>query len=405
MNSSGLSWSSPRTVRLFIVVVAAVVIYSTVGSWTSRGVLVSTESSGRVAWTDVKQADGPLAGTEHWHPSWALPMSESTSASADLERISNRTLGFEKIIAIGLPERSDKRDALELMAALTGFDIDWVDGVKSASISEKAVPFGVNMKDVQDNFLGSWRGHLNAVRRIVESGSSSALIMEDDMDWDAHLMLQLADIARGTRQILGDTSHAPHSPYGDSWDVLWLGHCGEPFPETLEENVGLEDSIKAKISAKYMINDEKTVPPYTQVSKLVNWSVYPPHTRLVHLTAAPICSFAYAITQSAARKILYALSIDGLRMAFDNSLAQLCRDAVYDLVRNRDGGYRLKCISVNPTIMFHHKAKGRLSGDSDIQSYGKDGTTREKGFSESIKWSMRLNLRNILTGQALEAQF
>lgn len=47
---------------------------------------------------------------------------------------------FEKVIAVGLPERSDKRDALSLMASVTGFTLAWVEGVLGSSISEKAIP-------------------------------------------------------------------------------------------------------------------------------------------------------------------------------------------------------------------------------------------------------------------------
>ena len=42
---------------------------------------------------------------------------------------------------IGLPERSDKRDALSLMASLTGFSLTWIDGVLGKTISDKALPF------------------------------------------------------------------------------------------------------------------------------------------------------------------------------------------------------------------------------------------------------------------------
>lgn len=87
------------------------------------------------------------------------------SVQLDLERVINKTLGFEKVIAIGLPERSDKRDAMELMASLSGFDIEWVDGVKPSSIPSKAVPYGIDPSAIQDNFLGSWRGHMNAIRQ------------------------------------------------------------------------------------------------------------------------------------------------------------------------------------------------------------------------------------------------
>ncbi|KAL7945255.1 glycosyltransferase family 25 protein [Trichoderma barbatum] len=329
----------------------------------------------------------------------------TTSAQLDFGRVSNKTLGFEKVIAIGLPERSDKRDALELMASLSGFDIEWVDGVKPSSIPNKALPYGIDPTAIQDNFLGSWRGHMNAIRQVVEQEAGSALIIEDDMDWDIHLKFQLHNIAHGARQIMRETSPLPHSPYGDDWDVLWLGHCGEPFPETLEENAGLPPESIAQMSAKYIIHDDGTVPPYNKVSQLVDWSQYQPHTRIVHMSAAPICTFAYAISQRGARKILYGLSVDGLHMAFDNSLAQLCRDAMYGLGRNQSSGLNLRCLSVNPTIMFHHKAKGLVASGSDIQNVGSDGSVREKGETESIQWSMRLNLQNILTGKKLEAQF
>ncbi|KAL7793134.1 glycosyltransferase family 25 protein [Trichoderma ceciliae] len=333
------------------------------------------------------------------------PLGLKKSAQLDFGRVANKTLGFEKVIVIGLPERSDKRDAMELMASLSGFDIEWVDGVKPSSIPNKAVPFGIDPAAIRDNFLGSWRGHMNAIRQVVEQELGSALIIEDDMDWDIHLKSQLHDIAHGARQILHESLTLPHSPYGDDWDVLWLGHCGEPFPETLEENAGLPLDDLAQMSAKYIIHDDETVPPYSQVSKLVDWTQYRPQTRIVHLSAAPICTFAYAVSQRGAKKILYGLSVDGLHMAFDNSLAQLCRDAMFELGRKQSSGYKMKCLSVNPTIMFHHKAKGLVAAGSDIQNVGGDGSVREKGETESIKWSMRLNLKNILTGKELESQF
>lgn len=240
---------------------------------------------------------------------------------------------------------------------------------------------------------------------IVEQRISSALIMEDDMDWDVHLKSQLQTVARGARHVFPGSPRHPNSPYGDSWDILWLGHCGEPFPETLEENAGLDDHAQARMSAKYLIRDDKTVPPYSQLSHLVDWGLFPAKTRIVHMSAAPICSFAYAVSQKGAQKLLHSLSVEGLHMAFDNSLAQVCRDAVFDLGREQDGGYGAKCVSVNPTIMFHHKARGLVSADSDIQSYGKGGDVREKGMTESIMWSARLNLKNLLTGKPLDAQF
>jgi hypothetical protein len=84
---------------------------------------------------------------------------------ADLGRITNRTLGFEKVFSIGLNERTDKRDALTLMSSLTGFDIEWIEGVRPGNIADKAVPFGIDASAVRDNFLGTWRGHMNVIRQ------------------------------------------------------------------------------------------------------------------------------------------------------------------------------------------------------------------------------------------------
>lgn len=153
MKSSSMGWSSARNVRLAMMAVSAIAIYSVIVAWTSGGVFVSDWAPARVSWADTKDApQGPAHGSHHIEPS-------------DFGRVANRTLGFEKVIAIGLPERSDKRDALDLMASLSGFDVDWVDGVKSSAIPAKAVPFGIDVSKVQDNFLGSWRGHMDAIRQ------------------------------------------------------------------------------------------------------------------------------------------------------------------------------------------------------------------------------------------------
>lgn len=87
------------------------------------------------------------------------------STPDDINRVTNATLGFGKVFVVGLPERSDKRDAISLSSALTGFDIEWVDGVRGEAIPDKAVPFGIDRKKLMETNLGSWRGHMNAIRR------------------------------------------------------------------------------------------------------------------------------------------------------------------------------------------------------------------------------------------------
>lgn len=87
------------------------------------------------------------------------------STPTDINRVANDTLGFAKVFVVGLPERTDKRDAISLSSALTGFDIEWVDGVRGETIPDKAVPYGIDRNKLMETNLGSWRGHMNAIRR------------------------------------------------------------------------------------------------------------------------------------------------------------------------------------------------------------------------------------------------
>lgn len=89
------------------------------------------------------------------------------SDTEDINRVTNGTLGFGKVFVVGLPERTDRRDAIALTSSLTGFDVEWVDGVHGPEIPDKAVPFGVDRGVLMETNLGSWRGHMNAIRRCV----------------------------------------------------------------------------------------------------------------------------------------------------------------------------------------------------------------------------------------------
>ena len=61
-----------------------------------------------------------------------------------LLRLLDRTLlttdQFEKILALGLPERSDRRDALTLMSSYQNVKLEWMDAVKGEDIKQVAWP-------------------------------------------------------------------------------------------------------------------------------------------------------------------------------------------------------------------------------------------------------------------------
>ncbi|KAI9799162.1 MAG: hypothetical protein M1833_004202 [Piccolia ochrophora] len=307
-----------------------------------------------------------------WEPSSTYDVPQSFASTQ------NRTLGFERIFAVGLKERSDRRDALTLQADLTGMHVDWVDGYKGRDIVDKAVPIGVNRNDMGEANVGSWRGHIDTIRSMLDNDISTALILEDDVDWDVRLKSQLINFARGARFIRNTPESAPTlSPYGDDWDVLWLGHCGEHFP--------------ANDSRRFVISGDPSVPAYQNTYQPENdmqKESFPEHTRIVHTSDAPICTFAYAVSRRGAQKIMYALSVAKLEGNFDNALAWFCQAKTLGA----------RCVSVQPTYFFHHRPAGTSRKDSDINRWGEDNEVqREVGFTENIRWSVRLNMEQIIT--------
>jgi hypothetical protein len=198
--------------------------------------------------------------------------------------------------------------------------------------------------------LGCWRGHLNIIRRcvqlclqnvpsiriltssssIVENKLASAFIMEDDADWDIRLLSQLPELAKGVRSISNIPFSEPqYSPYGDNWDIIWPGHCGDILPQNDDR--------------RYIIEHDDTVAPKAHQTWLKGLKEYPEYTRMVHRAGAPMCTFGYAVSYRGAEKILMALAIKaGANWAIDNGLGFLCKNGYLDM----------KCFSIEPQL-FH----------------------------------------------------
>ena len=60
----------------------------------------------------------------------------------------------------------------------------------------------------------------------VASDLDTAMIIEDDVDWDVAIKEQMPLISDAVANFSRVDLNNP-APYGRSWDVLWLGHCGE----------------------------------------------------------------------------------------------------------------------------------------------------------------------------------
>ena len=130
--------------------------------------------------------------------------------------------------------------------------------------------------------------------RMIAEKIESALIMESDADWDLRIKEVLEGVATASKRLLDWPFDAPVRsgifPYGDKWDVIWLGHCG---------------SWNFENHRIYSFHDS-TVPPqdyqYT-FSSMPKVDQQSPGTRSVFPLAFAVCSTAYAISNAGAVKL------------------------------------------------------------------------------------------------------
>jgi hypothetical protein len=255
--------------------------------------------------------------------------------------------------------------------------------------------------------------YVDTQSRVVERNLTAALILEDDSDWDIRLKSQLFTVARGARLFqqqrkkardsstgldvhLHDRTRLPpsKSPYGDDWDVLFLGHCGVKFP----------DSSRKLPNSRIIISNDETVPapqhlrPHPFANPDVLGSLYPPHTRVVHHPLGGICSFAYAISQSGARKILYEFGVKGFTEQFDVALGKFCDGTLRETLGGKDDRKTAhavpNCITTQPTLFSHRYGR---EVESDIEIQGGGYITKEQ--TKYIRWSMRMNLGKMVNGE------
>ncbi|OLL23566.1 Procollagen galactosyltransferase 1-B, partial [Neolecta irregularis DAH-3] len=140
-----------------------------------------------------------------------------TEPSLQVSGVYNGTLGFGQIYCTNLPHRTDRRDAMQLNSIMSGISVEFIDGVYGDKIDNRALI-----------------GHLD---RNMPDGEKdgTALILEDDLDWDIHLKDTLSKTAEKIREMESERLHTvindPRLPYGDTWDIIYLGNCYEAAPD------------------------------------------------------------------------------------------------------------------------------------------------------------------------------
>lgn len=206
--------------------------------------------------------------------------------------------------------------------------------------------------------------------------------MEDDADWDIAIKAQLQSFALAARAMQGTGDSATASPYGDDWDVLWIGHCG----------------VECKTDKPFVhIPNDPTILPSHRF--LPYWREPPPierpeDSRLICIANDGVCSIVYAVSYHGAQRILAALSANpsgiaeeiDLSVPFDVSLGRLC-----------GSGY-LRCFAPYPSLTGGYRSGGSSSRSSDISDQGGDEGEMEGPSSSGVKYSTMMNINRILKG-------
>jgi hypothetical protein len=229
---------------------------------------------------------------------------------------------------------------------------------------------------------------------MVQKRIQSALILEDDADWDVLLKPQMLSFARGTRALQNSTLPL-NSPYGDSWNLLNLGHVGvnnKPFKEqkyyVTHNDPTVISQARRTYGRKPDLSAEKLQGNYTRFVLEVN---------RVTGTAA------YALSLRGAARLLYDQAIVPNAQPIDLAISDVCR---------HDTWKEAFCLGVYPSIFGLFRGIGPIDRDSDrrseddIDSAAKDETKpppvvnmRKVADSKFTVFPVSLNIEGLLRGE------
>lgn len=283
----------------------------------------------------------------------------SLATLAPREAAANATLGFQKILTVSTGP-SWRTRGLRAAAAYTGLDIDIPNHpVVTTELAEAFRKIGDDATVADRPPLGAalaWLSHLDMLKHVVQSGFDTALILEDDVDWDITLKDQIRLISDAVRKFTNVPDSDP-SPYGHDWDILWIGHCGEHTdPDT--ERVEYPDSTVQKHAN------------YTGWSEKYMKNIGEGH-RLVQRAINPVCTFAYAVTQQGAQNVLEWAG-SGQNQAFDIRLMQACRPKL------------LNVVSVQPEVMHHYTPPHEAGYWSQVDAGDGKGVASDEASFETV---------------------
>ena len=204
----------------------------------------------------------------------------------------NSTLDFQKIIAISSAGDVKAKEELKRAIKFSQLDIDIVDQLAGVSAELNEVPYKVS--DLLSSKELAWaRTHIHIWREIVEKGWTTAIIIQDKVDWEVDIRKFVPVMNEGLRMIL-DVDKPLAFP--QEWDIIVLGGSYDTAQAIVEQGTVVELSsdlnFLPEVVEPWVANAIKKYYGNTKVRRLLQRSS----------TCMEI--FAYAVSQKGARRLL-----------------------------------------------------------------------------------------------------
>ncbi|KAL9124181.1 MAG: hypothetical protein Q9217_006467 [Psora testacea] len=317
--------------------------------------------------------------------SWRDMISNSfthlTSRISSIEEedpILNSTLGFQNIFVLSLPDRVDRREPLIAGANATNMTLTVLDAVRDRQIPESEWPesWATNGWTPKEGELGCLMSHVKTWRKIIDENITSALIMESDADWDMRIKQTMVGIGEGTKAI-ADWPFDPPSPstegiskseprpYGDKWDILWIGHCGS----------------SAKGDGRIFAFNDSAAPDEGHVwvvGERPTQEQRPPGTRVVYQLDTSVCTTSYAISNQGARK--FEKIFREANAPIDLKMCDICAN-----------DHKFACIGVWPQVISMTESKTNMNPTEGGFAFGHDIEEEKIVAANSVQVSARVN--------------
>ncbi|KAI7222892.1 hypothetical protein KC333_g822 [Hortaea werneckii] len=278
-----------------------------------------------------------------------VPADESTPTASKAAR-----LGFDEILVVTAGFHDWRAQGLKAAAERTGLAVTFLQQPSWTDKQKKVFHRGDKYESWSiPGSTGCWLGHLHALKHFLSTKQTTALILEDDADWDVEIKNQVVRAQDYLRKL---TESLADSLWGTEWDVLYLGHCGD------------------RLHAHHKVYEDSTTPNLTTYEGFHYGTLepMPPGLRAVHRSIRPVCTYGYAVTAKGAEKIIN-LSHDA--KAIDTRMGRACKDGT------------MRCFTINPELIHHHIPAGKAP--SEIQT---KQDVSAQAWTPNILHSARCNL-------------